>query len=129
MAVIIWTDTLSASLSCNSAIAGGKEVVRINLRNTLNLVRENELISLDLEALQKSGLNTRDLVILNNSKSVTYQIEGNKIIFTSDFDPRESKAIEIIRRNSTKGKIFVSPVIETIDIDTGEINSDFKQSH
>ena len=39
---------------------------------------------------------------------------------------RKDKAIKIIRENAKKGKIFISPVIETIDIDTGEINSDYK---
>ena len=41
-------------------------------------------------------------------------------------EEKKSKAIEIIRKNAKDGKIFISPVIETIDIDTGEINSDFK---
>jgi len=41
-------------------------------------------------------------------------------------EDKKSKAIEIIRQNSTKGKIFISPIIETVDIDTGEINSDFE---
>ena len=40
---------------------------------------------------------------------------------------KKSKAIDIIRKNSSVGKIFVSPIIETIDIDTGEINSDYKK--
>ena len=39
---------------------------------------------------------------------------------------RKDNAIKIIRENAKKGKIFISPVIETIDIDTGEINSDYK---
>lgn len=41
-------------------------------------------------------------------------------------EERKPKAVEIIRNNAKKGKIFISPVIETVDIDTGEINSDYK---
>ena len=41
-------------------------------------------------------------------------------------EEKKVKAIEIIRKNAKKGKIFVSPVIESVDIDTGEINSDYK---
>lgn len=41
-------------------------------------------------------------------------------------EEKKAKAIEIIRKNSKKGKIFISPVIEIIDIDTGEINSDYQ---
>lgn len=39
---------------------------------------------------------------------------------------RKQEAVDIIRKNSTKGKIFISPVIETIDIETGEIDGDYK---
>ena len=42
-------------------------------------------------------------------------------------EKQKENAIEIIRKNSTRGKIFVSPVTETIDIVTGEINGDYKQ--
>ena len=42
-------------------------------------------------------------------------------------EKRKQEAIEIIRANSKKGKIFISPVIETIDIATGKIDSDFIQ--
>ena len=41
-------------------------------------------------------------------------------------EEKKAKAIEIIRKNAKSGKIFISPIIETIDIDTGEINSDYK---
>ena len=40
-------------------------------------------------------------------------------------EERKKEAIKIIRENSDKGKIFVSPITETIDIATGEVNSDF----
>jgi len=40
---------------------------------------------------------------------------------------KKSKAIDIIRKNSSDGKIFISPIIETIDISTGEINSDYSK--
>ena len=42
-------------------------------------------------------------------------------------EKRKDVAIEIIRKNSTRGKIFVSPMTETIDIVTGEVNGDYKQ--
>jgi nitrogen regulatory protein P-II 1 len=41
-------------------------------------------------------------------------------------ESRKKEAIEIIRKNSTKGKIFVSPITETVDIETGEIDGDYK---
>ena len=40
-------------------------------------------------------------------------------------EARKKEAVEIIRNNSTKGKIFVTHVFETIDIETGEIDSGF----
>jgi len=39
-------------------------------------------------------------------------------------EKRKKDAIEIIRINSTRGKIFVSPITETIDIVTGEVNAE-----
>ena len=42
-------------------------------------------------------------------------------------ETKKSKAIDIIRKNSSAGKIFVSPIIETIDIDTVEINYDYNK--
>ena len=41
-------------------------------------------------------------------------------------EARKKEAIEIIRKNATKGKIFVLPITETVDIETGEIDSDYK---
>ena len=41
-------------------------------------------------------------------------------------EEKKGKAVEIIRKNATDGKIFISPITETIDIDTGEVNSDYK---
>ena len=41
-------------------------------------------------------------------------------------EDKKGKAVEIIRKNATDGKIFISPIVETIDIDTGEVNSDYK---
>ena len=41
-------------------------------------------------------------------------------------EDKKGKAVEIIRKNATDGKIFISPIVETIDIDTGKVNSDYK---
>ena len=37
---------------------------------------------------------------------------------------KKNDAIEIIRQNSSRGKIMITPNIEMMDIETGEINSD-----
>ena len=39
-------------------------------------------------------------------------------------DNQKDEAIKIIRENSTKGKIFVTPNIDMIDIKTGNVNND-----
>ncbi len=39
-------------------------------------------------------------------------------------DDRKDEAVEIIRKNASKGKIFISPILETIDIKTGDVNQE-----
>jgi len=39
-------------------------------------------------------------------------------------EKQKDKAIKIIRENSTRGKIFVTPNVDMIDIKTGNVNND-----
>ena len=48
-----------------------------------------------------------------------------KYVVEQIIDEKRRQAVEIIRINSKKGKIFISPIIEIIDINTGKIDSDF----
>ena len=39
-------------------------------------------------------------------------------------DEKKDEAVKLIRENSERGKIFISPVLETIDIKTGNVNGE-----
>ena len=99
------------------------------------VVPENYLEAIS-EGLKK--INVGDITVLKvkgRGKSPSPKIHASKgtEIFTPEFsdkytlqvivpDDKESKAIEIIRNNSKMGKIFISPVSRTVDIESGSEN-------
>ena len=92
-----------------------------------------EAISEGLKKINVGGVTI--LKVKGRGKSASPRIHASKgtEIFTPEFsdkytlqvivpNDKEDKAIEIIRNNSKMGKIFISPVSRTIDIESGSEN-------
>jgi nitrogen regulatory protein P-II 1 len=96
------------------------------------VVPENylEAISEGLKKINVGGVTI--LKVKGRGKTVAPRIHASKgtEMFTPEFsdkytlqvilpDEKQNQAIEIIRANSKMGKIFVSPIIRAVDIESG----------
>ena len=92
-----------------------------------------EAISEALKKIHVGGITI--LRVKGRGKTVAPKIHASKgtEMFTPEFsdkytvqviveDEKENEAIELIRANSKVGKIFISPVIRAIDIESGQQN-------
>ena len=92
-----------------------------------------EAISEGLKKIKVGGITI--LRVKGRGKSAAPKIHASKgtEMFTPEFsdkytlqvivgDNKEKDAIEIIRANSKMGKIFISPIIRAIDIESGAEN-------
>ena len=92
-----------------------------------------EAISEGLKKINVGGITI--LRVKGRGKSAAPKIHASKgtEMFTPEFsdrytvqviveDEKENQAIELIRANSKMGKIFISPVMRAIDIESGEEN-------
>ena len=92
-----------------------------------------EAISQGLKKIKVGGITI--LRVKGRGKSAAPKIHASKgtEMFTPEFsdkytlqvivgDNKEKDAIEIIRANSKMGKIFISPIIRAIDIESGAEN-------
>ncbi|HZD83383.1 MAG TPA: P-II family nitrogen regulator [Nitrososphaeraceae archaeon] len=92
-----------------------------------------EAISEGLKKIKVGGITI--LRVKGRGKSASPKIHASKgtEMFTPEFsdkytlqvivdDYKEKNAIEIIRANSKMGKIFISPIIRAIDIESGAEN-------
>ena len=92
-----------------------------------------EAISEALKKIHVGGITI--LRVRGRGKTVAPKIHASKgtEMFTPEFsdkytvqviveDEKENEAVELIRANSKVGKIFISPVIRAIDIESGQQN-------
>jgi nitrogen regulatory protein P-II 1 len=92
-----------------------------------------EAISEALKKIKVGGITI--LKAKGRGKTIAPKIHASKgtEMFTPEFsdrytvqviveDEKENQAIELIRANSKMGKIFISPVMRAIDIESGEEN-------
>ena len=92
-----------------------------------------EAISEALKKIHVGGITI--LRVRGRGKTVAPKIHASKgtEMFTPEFsdkytvqviveDEKENEAVELIRANSKVGKIFISPVMRAIDIESGEEN-------
>jgi nitrogen regulatory protein P-II 1 len=92
-----------------------------------------EAISEALKKIHVGGITI--LKAKGRGKTIAPKIHASKgtEMFTPEFsdrytvqviveDEKENQAIELIRANSKMGKIFISPVMRAIDIESGEEN-------